>query len=62
MGDRATAKWAEKSGTAVLLSGGRELDPHLTQCGLVEAYHHTNWHPNPSSRFATIRQRYRQTG
>jgi len=38
---------------------GEELGPHLTQS--AEAYLLTKWHPGPSNRLATIRQRYRQT-
>ena len=33
---------------------GRELDPHLTQCGLGRAYLLTKWNLDPSSRLATI--------
>jgi len=41
-----------------------ELAPHLTQCDLgrpVEAYLRAKFQPDPSSRLATIHQRYRQT-
>jgi len=34
MGDRATAKWAEKWCGAMPPFGGGELSPHLTQCCL----------------------------
>jgi len=33
---------------------GAELDPHLTQCGLAEAYVRIKWHLDPSSCLATI--------
>ena len=33
--------------------GGGELGPHVTQCGLAEAYYRTKWHLDPSSRLAT---------
>jgi len=33
--------------------GGRERDPHLTQCHLGEIYLCTKWHLNRSSRLAT---------
>ena len=39
-----------------------ELDIHLTQCGLCQAYLHAKWYPNSSNRLATIHQRHRQTG
>jgi len=60
-------RWAtvpEQSGPK---SGGRyalfrrEIGPYLTQCGWAEAYLRTKWHPNPSSRLATIDQRFKQT-
>ena len=37
-----------------------ELGPHLTQCGLGEAYFRTKRHPNPSNCLATTHQRHRQ--
>jgi len=46
-------------GAAVPLSLGEELDPHLKQCRLAEAYLCTKWHLDPSNRLATIHQRYR---
>jgi len=39
---------------------GGELDPHLTQCGLAEAYLHTKWHLDPATRLATMHQHHRQ--
>ena len=39
-----------------------KLGPHLTQCGVAEAYLNSKWHPNQSNRLATIHQRHRQTG
>jgi len=30
-----------------------ELGPHVTRCGLAEAYLRTRWHLDPSSRLAT---------
>jgi len=33
--------------------GGGKLGPHLTQCGLGEAYLRTKWHLDPSSRLVT---------
>ena len=30
-----------------------KLGPHVTHCGLGEAYLHTKWHLDPSSRLAT---------
>ena len=44
---------------AVPLWGG-ELGPHVTQCGLVEAYLHAKFHLDPSNRLATVHQRHRQ--
>jgi len=38
-----------------------ELGPHLTQCCLVEAYLHAEFHFDLSKRLATIRQRHIQT-
>jgi len=38
-----------------------ELGPHLTQCGLGEAYLHTKWHLDASNRLAIVHQRHRQT-
>jgi len=29
------------------------MGPHLTHCGRVEAYVHTKWHLDPSSRLDT---------
>ena len=42
--------------------GGRELGPHLTQCGRAEAYLHSKFHLDPSKRLATLHERHRQTG
>jgi len=48
MGDR-------KLGAAVSHCWGKgELGPHLTQCGWAEAYLHTKWHLDASSRLAKI--------
>ena len=33
---------------------GGELGPHLTQCGLAEAYLRAKFHLDPSNRLATI--------
>jgi len=49
----------ESGGAAVPLSVGGGVGPHLTQCGLGEAYLCTKWHLDPSNRLATINQRYR---
>jgi len=32
---------------------GRELGPHLAQCGLAKAHLHTKWHLDPFSHLAT---------
>jgi len=54
MGDcLATTHIGQKLEGALPLSGV-ELDPHLTQCGLAEAYVRIKWHLNPSSCLATI--------
>jgi len=45
--------WAEKWWAAVPLNIWGELGPHLTQCRLADAYLHTKWHLDPSSRLAT---------
>ena len=40
---------------------GKELGPHLTQCGRwAEAYLHAKFHLDRSNRLATIHQRHRQ--
>ena len=45
--------WGRKmGGCAPFLRG--ELGPHLAQCGRAEAYLHTKWHLDASSRLATI--------
>jgi len=41
-----------KIGGCVSLMGA-ELGSHVTQCAWAEAYLHTKWHIDPSSRFAT---------
>ena len=54
MGDRlATIDMGQNWEAVPLLEG--ELGPHVTQCGLAraEAYLHTKWHLDPSSRLAT---------
>jgi len=43
----------KEKGAAVPLSGGGDLGPHLTQCGLGRGYLRTKWHLGPSSRLAT---------
>jgi len=53
--------WAKNWGVAVPLLDG-ELGPHLTQCGHGRGLPCANFHLDPSSRLATIHQRYRQTG
>jgi len=61
-GDRLTTiNMGRKVGAAVPLSVG-QLGSHQTQSGLGRGLPRTNWHPDPSSRLATIHQRYRQTG
>ena len=46
--------WPQHTRAAVPLSVG-ELGPHLTQFAWAEAaYLRTKWHPDPSSRLATI--------
>jgi len=42
-----------KVGAAVPLSMKEKLGPHLTQCGLAEAYLCTKWYLDPSSILAT---------
>ena len=44
----------KEKGAAVPLSGGGDLGPHLTQCGLGRGYLRTKWHLDPSSRLATV--------
>jgi len=40
---------------------GRQLGPHLTQCGRAEAYLHVKFHLDPSNCLATVYERHRQT-
>ena len=56
MGDHLAAiDMGRKEGAAACAPfGGGKLGPHLTQCGLGEAYLRTKWHHDPSSRLATI--------
>jgi len=51
--------WAENRGAVPFWAG--ELGPHLTNVAGAEAYLHAKFHLDPSSRLATIHQRYRQT-
>ena len=57
MGDRLTFdhnRHGPKEGTAVPISGGGRLDPHLTQCGLSRGLSpYTKWHLDLSSGLAT---------
>jgi len=54
MGDRLAAiDIGRKEGAAACAPFGGELGPHLTQCGLGEAYLRTKWHLDPSSSLAT---------
>ena len=53
-GDLSEQSELNSGGAAVPISVWRELGPHLTQCGLAEAYFCTRWHLEPPSRFATI--------
>jgi len=53
MGDRATAKWAEKWGPAVTLSVAGSWSPS-NNVPWAETYFHTKWYPDPPSRLATI--------
>jgi len=48
MGDRlATIDMGRKVGGGCCAAFGLvELGPHLTQCGLAEAYLHAKWHPD----------------
>ena len=47
--------WAENWGGGLrLLVGNGKLGPNLAQCGWEEAYLHTKWHLDASSRLATI--------
>jgi len=50
-----------KLGAVRLLGEGSCMGPHLTQCGQAEAFPNAKFHLDPSTRFATIHQRYRQT-
>ena len=62
MGDRlATIDMGRKLGSSVPIWGG-ELGLHLTQCRFnwAEAYLHAKFHLDPSSRLATVHQRYTQ--
>jgi len=45
--------WAESGEGAASAFFLGEPSRHLTQCGLDEAYLHTKWHFNPSSRLTT---------
>jgi len=52
MGDHlVTTDMVRKGGATVAVSP--VLGPHLTQCGLAEAYLRTKWHLDPSSPLAT---------
>jgi len=62
MGGHASAKWAEKSGAAELLSMQGAGSPS-NNVAWVEAYLRTKWYPDPPNRLATIiHQDYSQTG
>ena len=51
--------WAENWGFCPFLRG-RAGSPSKKNVAGAEACHHANFHLDPSSRLATIRQRYRQ--
>jgi len=40
--------------------GGRELRPHLTQCGQGRGYPYAKFHFDPSTRMAAIHKHHRQ--
>jgi len=62
MGDRlATIDMGRKVGRGCYAPFcGAELGPHLTQCGMGDAYLHTKWNLDPSNRLAIVHQRHRQ--
>jgi len=55
-------RWSKSGGGLLCRLRWGKLRPHVTQCVLAEVYLRTKWHVDPSKRFATIHQRYRQTG
>ena len=57
---RAQVREPRKWGRAAVPLFVGELGPHLTQCGLRRSYLRAKCHLDPSSRLATIHQRYRQ--
>ena len=53
MGDRSdTIDMGRKLGLYQFFGGGSQVPPH--NMAWAEAYLHTKWHPNPSSRLTTI--------